>query len=72
MELQVLRLWKNFWKINMIVGKWINDRIKERTSWDGAALVVMGLLAVFAANLAKLVGGVAVLYGLWTIFKKEQ
>ena len=56
----------------MILGKWINDRIKERTSWDGAALVVMGLLAVFAANLAKLVGGVAVLYGLWTIFKKEQ
>ncbi len=55
-----------------MLAQWVKDRIKERTSWDGAALVVMGLLAVFAANLAKLVGGVAVLYGLWTIFKKEQ
>jgi len=53
-----------------VLGKWIKDRISERTSWNGAALIVMGLLAVFAANLAKLVGGIAVLYGIWTIWKK--
>ena len=52
--------------------QWVKDRVGERTTWDGAGLIVMGLLAVFAANLAKLVGGVAVLYGLWTIWKKEK
>lgn len=52
--------------------QWVKDRVSERTSWNGAALIVMGLLAVFAANLAKLVGGVAVLYGIWTIWKKEK
>lgn len=52
--------------------QWVKARLKERTSWDGAALIIMGLLAVFAANLAKLVGGIAVLYGAWTIWKKEK
>lgn len=55
-----------------MLGKWINDRMKERTSWDGAGLVLMGLLALFAANLAKIAGGVAVVYGVWTIWKKEH
>lgn len=51
---------------------WIKARIKERTSWDGAGLIVMGLLAIFAANLAKIAGGIAVAYGIWTIYKKED
>lgn len=52
--------------------KWINDRLKERTTWDGAGLIMMGLLAIFAANLAKIAGGIAVAYGIWTIYKKEE
>ena len=51
---------------------WIKARIKERTSWDGAGLIVMGLVAIFAANLAKFAGIVAVAYGIWTIYKKED
>jgi hypothetical protein len=51
---------------------WIKARMKERTSWDGAGLIVMGLLAIFAANLAKIAGGIAVAYGIWTIYKKED
>lgn len=51
---------------------WIKKRMTERTTWDGAGLVVMGLLAIFASGLAKIAGGVAVLYGLWTIWKKED
>jgi hypothetical protein len=52
--------------------KWIKARLKERTSWDGAGLITMGLLAIFAANLAKVAGGIAVAYGIWTIYKKEN
>lgn len=52
--------------------EWIKGRLTERTTWDGAGLVVMGLLAIFASGLAKIVGGAAVLYGLWTIWKKED
>jgi hypothetical protein len=52
--------------------KWFIDRLKERTTWDGTGLVLMGLLAIFAANLAKIAGGIAVAYGLWTIYKKED
>jgi len=51
---------------------WIKARIKERTSWDGAGLIVMGLVAIFAANLAKFAGIIAVAYGIWAIYKKED
>ena len=51
---------------------WIVSRLKERTSWDGAGLIVMGLLAIFASGLAKIAGGIAVAYGIWTIWKKED
>ena len=51
---------------------WIKSRIKERTSWDGGVLIAMGLIAIFASNIAKLAGLVAVIYGAWTIYKKED
>lgn len=51
---------------------WIKERIKERTSWDGAGLIIIGLIAIFAANFAKIAGLVAVVYGAWTIWKKED
>ena len=54
-----------------MIMKWINARMKERTTWDGIGLVVMGLLAIFASGLAKIAGGVAVLYGAYTIWKSE-
>lgn len=51
--------------------KWITDRIKERTSWDGAALVVLGVVVLIAKPLAGLLAYAAILYGLWTIWKSE-
>jgi hypothetical protein len=50
---------------------WIKNRIKERTSWDGAALIVLGLLVLFLSPLAKIAAGVAILYGIWTVWKSE-
>ena len=54
-----------------MIKKWINNRIKERTSWDGAALIILGLKVLFLAPLAKIVAGIAIAYGIWTIWKSE-
>lgn len=51
--------------------KWIDARIKERTSWDGAALIALGLMVLFLAPLAKIAAGLAIAYGAWTIWKKD-
>lgn len=51
--------------------KWINARLKERTSWDGAVLVALGVLVLFLSPLAKIAAGAAILYGGWTIWKGE-
>ena len=50
---------------------WINSRRKERTSWDGAALIVLGALVLFMAPIAKIAAGAAIIYGGWTIWKSE-
>jgi len=50
--------------------KWIDARIKERTTWDGAALIVLGLMVLFLAPLAKIAAGLAIAYGAWTIWQK--
>ena len=50
---------------------WIKNRLSERTSWDGIALVGLGLLVLFLAPLAKIAAGLAIAYGAWTICKEE-
>jgi len=55
-----------------MIKKWINARVKERTSWDGAALIALGFMILFLAPLAKIAAGIAIVYGAWTIYKKEN
>jgi len=50
---------------------WIKSRMKERTSWDGAGLVILGCLVLFMAPLAKIAAGLAIAWGVWTIWKAE-
>jgi len=50
---------------------WLKSRMKERTSLDGAALMVLGGLVLFMAPLAKIAAGVAIVYGAWTLWKGE-
>ena len=50
---------------------WLKNRLKERTSLDGAAMVVLGGLVLFMAPLATIAAGVAIVYGAWTIWKGE-
>ena len=50
---------------------WIKGRMKERTSWDGAVCVALGLMILFMAPLAKIAAGIAIAWGLWTMWKSE-
>lgn len=47
-------------------------RLGERTTWDGAALVALGVIVLIAKPLAGLVAYAAIAYGAWTIWKKEK
>ena len=50
---------------------WIKNRVMERTSWDGAALILLGILVLIAKPIAGLVAYAAIAYGAWTIYKSE-
>ena len=50
---------------------WVKDRLPERTTWDGGVCVALGLLVLFMAPLAKIAAGIAIAYGVWTIWKGE-
>ena len=50
---------------------WIKDRIEERTSWNGAALIAVGVVVLIAGPFAKLAAYAAIAYGAWTIWKSE-
>ena len=50
---------------------WINSSIKGRTTRDGAARIGLGLIILFLAPLAKIAAGLAIAYGVWTIWKKD-
>jgi hypothetical protein len=54
-----------------MIKKWIDGRMKERTTWDGAMLVALGIMVLFLAPLAKIAAGAAILYGAWAIWKAE-
>ena len=52
--------------------KWLKSRIDERTSWDGAALIALGVIVLISGPLAKIAAYAAIAYGAWTIYKKED
>lgn len=55
-----------------MVQKWINDRLKERTSLDGVVLIGAGIAFLIFKPIASLVAYGAIAYGAWTLFKKEK
>jgi hypothetical protein len=50
---------------------WIKERLKERTSLDGAVLIAAGAAFIILGPLAKIAAYGAIAYGVWTIVKKE-
>ena len=54
-----------------MIKNWISKRIKESTSMDGAVCIALGLMILFLSPLAKIAAGLAIAYGIWTIWKAE-
>ena len=50
---------------------WEKSRVQERTSWDGAALIALGVIILIAGPFAKIAAYAAIAYGAWTIWKSE-
>ena len=51
--------------------KWIKDRVVERTSWDGIALIVAGVVVVLFGPWAQYAAYVAIVWGAYTLYKSE-
>jgi len=54
-----------------MVKTWIKKRLKERTTLDGAVLVLAGIAFLIFKPIAALVAYGAIAYGAWTIYKSE-
>ena len=50
---------------------WISKRLEERTTLDGAVLIVCGVTFLIFKPLATLVAYAAILYGIYTAGKSE-
>jgi len=55
-----------------MIKKWIASKIGEKTSWNGAALIVLGVIVLIAGPFAKLAAYAAIFYGAWCIWEKED
>lgn len=62
---------KNVVKEYQMIKKFITSRLEERTTWDGAMLIGIGLIVLIAGPFAKLAAYIAIGYGVWTIYKSE-
>jgi hypothetical protein len=49
---------------------WIQERINERTSWDGMSIIIISFLVLIASPLVKYAAWVGLGYGAWTLWKK--
>jgi hypothetical protein len=50
---------------------WVKARVSERTSWDGAVLLVGSLFLLWGGVLAEWMLWAAAAWGAWTIYKEE-
>ena len=51
---------------------WLKSRVLERTSWDGGALIAVGLVVLFLGPFAQWAAYAAIVWGLWAIVTKED
>jgi len=54
-----------------IAKEWVLARWAERTTWDGAVLIAVGLIVLLFAPLIKIAAWAAIGYGAWTLWKSE-
>jgi hypothetical protein len=51
---------------------WMKDRFMERTSWDGGAMIAVGLVILFLGPFAKYAAMAAIAWGIITLLKSEE
>ena len=51
--------------------EWVTDRVQERTTWDGAVLIAVGVIALMFSGLVNWAAYAAIQYGIWTLVKSE-
>jgi hypothetical protein len=51
---------------------WIQERLKERTSWDGLTIIVISLMALVASPLIRYAAWAGLAYGIWTLWTQER
>lgn len=54
-----------------MIKKWIDSRIKERSTIDGVLMVAAGAAIIIFSPLTKLIAYGAIAYGAWTIWRQE-
>ena len=54
-----------------MVKTWIKKRLEERTTLDGAVLVLAGIAFLIFKPIAALVAYGVIAYGAWTVYKAE-
>ena len=55
-----------------LVMSWVKARIGERTSWDGGAMIAVGLVVLFLGPFAKYAAMGAIAWGVLTLLKSEK
>ena len=50
---------------------WLRERWAERTSWDGGVLIGVGVVSLLFSPWMTYVAYAAIVYGVWTLIKKE-
>ncbi len=51
---------------------WLQDRMRERTSWDGLTIILISILALVASPIIRYAAWLGLAYGLWTFWKQEK
>jgi hypothetical protein len=49
---------------------WLQERMKERTSWDGFTIIFISVLVLSASPLITYAAWAGLVYGAWTLWKK--
>ena len=53
-----------------MIKKWIETRLRERSTVDGVLMVAAGAAIIVFSPLTKLIAYGAIAYGAWTIWRK--
>ncbi|MDA9302630.1 hypothetical protein N8072_00710 [bacterium] len=50
----------------------ITRRLDERTTWDGIVLILAAITFLIFKPLATIAAYAAIVYGIWTMWRKEK